>query len=170
MNRWTPALYFGLCLYAGRALELNCANGLAIGGVAPAWCSLLGCCCIAMGNGPYRFLWLGLAGLTTDLTGPGRVGLGMALGLLIGYALVRWFGPRRASPLAAAIGTGAAVASMHFLRGLVDSGIHAGGLTWTDGLAWSAAVGLYTGLAAWPLAWGWQASLRSRGFRRLKLA
>lgn len=164
MNRWIAAVYFGVGLYLGRVLELDCADAISLCQAAPAWCSLVGCLWIATRKDSYRFAALGLTGLFTDLTAPGRVGPSLCVGLLLGYALMRWFDSQRLRPHVGAVGIATTIAVEHFLRGIVHPLAFSVGGTWPDALTQSAATGLYTGLVAWLLLWCWRGSVRQRSF------
>lgn len=171
MNQGIAAVYFALGLYLGRVLELDCAEAMSLCGAAPAWCSLVGCFWIATRRDSYRFAALGLTGLFTDLTAPGRVGPSLCLGLLLGYALMRWFDSQRTRPLAGAVGIAAAIAVEHLLRGIVHPLAFSVSGTWPEALTQSVATGLYTGLFAGPLLWCWRASVPRHSFwRRSELA
>lgn len=171
MNQGKAAVYFALGLYLGRVLELDCAEAMSLCGAAPAWCSLVGCLWIATRKDSYRFAALGLTGLFIDLTAPGRVGPSLCLGLLLGYALMRWFDAQRMRPFVGAVGIAAATAVEHYLRGIVHPLAFSVGGTRLDALTLSTVTGAYTGLLAWPLLWFWRASVSRHSFwRRPELA
>ncbi len=69
--------------------ETSSADLLRVGTVGPDLLALVAILWVLRCGGPRGFLVAGAVGLLGDLLLPGRLGLGMALLLLIGYAITR---------------------------------------------------------------------------------
>lgn len=157
-NILASALWFCGAVYLGGALERDAAAALSIGGATPALVSLVGCLWIAVRQTPYRFLVLGLCGLWTDLTGPGRLGPGLAAGLLVGYALMRWLEHGRRSAPRQLAGVALGVTLIVGLESLL-AGLPAWPTVLPRMAATALTTGVYTALWGAPLVW-WSATLR----------
>ncbi len=76
-------------LYLGAALETSLGGVVRVGRATPDFLALVAIVWLLTVGGPRGFLVAGAIGLFGDLIAPGRVGLGMASFLLVGYALSR---------------------------------------------------------------------------------
>jgi len=76
-------------LYVAAVLETSLPDAIAVGRVAPDFLALLAAVWVLVTPGRRTFLTAGVIGLAADLLAPGRVGLGMACFLVVGYALTR---------------------------------------------------------------------------------
>jgi len=74
-------------VYTAAVLETSLADAVSVGYVAPDLLALVAVMWVLLAPGRRTFLAAGLIGLAADLISPGRVGLGMASFLLVGYAL-----------------------------------------------------------------------------------
>jgi cell shape-determining protein MreD len=77
-------------LYVTAVMETSLADVIRVGCVAPDLLALLAVIWLLFAPGRWTFLAAGAIGLASDLIAPGRLGLGMACFLLIGYTLTRW--------------------------------------------------------------------------------
>ena len=78
-----------LIVYATAVLETSLADVVRVGHVAPDLLALLAVVCVLSTPGRRAFLVAGAIGLAADLVSPGRLGLGAACFLLVGYTLTR---------------------------------------------------------------------------------
>ncbi len=131
-----------VCL--ARALDMTCADGLSVGAAAPMWTGLAACLWIALGRGPHRFAWLGWAGLLTDLTCPGRVGLGLASGLAVGYVLMWRLDCGKQTAAATTVEIGSAIACLNFVQLVADPLPPVGDGSWRAAIWIAVAGGLYS--------------------------
>ncbi len=76
-------------LYLAAALETSLGGVVRVGRATPDLLALVAVVWLLTVGGPRGFLVAGAIGLVGDLIAPGRVGLGMASFLLVGYALSR---------------------------------------------------------------------------------
>jgi rod shape-determining protein MreD len=77
-------------VYAAAVLETSLADVIQVDCVAPDLLALVAVIWLLWSTGRWSFLTAGLIGLVGDLIAPGRVGLGMASFLCVGYALARF--------------------------------------------------------------------------------
>jgi rod shape-determining protein MreD len=75
--------------YAAAVADTSLAERIEVGHVAPDLLALTAVIWLLVGAGPRGFLTAGAIGLAADLVSPGRLGLGMACFLLVGYAITR---------------------------------------------------------------------------------
>jgi rod shape-determining protein MreD len=139
-------------VYLAAVAETSLADGLRIGAIAPDLLALTAAVWLVAARGPYTFLAAGGIGLVADLLSPGRIGIGAAARLLIGYAMVRprwrWAFERVLGQVSAvALAVGVWAATVGFARWLV--GDAALGLATI--LARSLATGLYTAAISLPI-------------------
>jgi rod shape-determining protein MreD len=76
-------------VYATAVLETSLADAIRVGHVTPDLLALLAVTWLLVARGRGAFLIAGVIGLAADLISPGRLGLGMASFLLVGYGLAR---------------------------------------------------------------------------------
>ena len=76
-------------LYLAAVLQTSLADTISVGHVAPDLLALLAVIWLLVTPGRRAFLVAGLIGLVADLISPGRLGLGMASFMLVGYGLTR---------------------------------------------------------------------------------
>jgi len=76
-------------VYATAVLETSLADVMRVGHVAPDLLALLAVVCVLRTPGRQALPVAGAIGLAADLISPGRLGLGVACFLLVGYALTR---------------------------------------------------------------------------------
>ncbi len=76
-------------VYAAAVLETSLADVIAVGHVTPDLLALLAMVWILLVPGGRTFLTAGAIGMAADLIAPGRVGLGVACFLLVGYCVGR---------------------------------------------------------------------------------
>ena len=76
-------------LYLTAVLQTSLCDALSVGHVTPDLLALLAVTWLLVTPGRRAFLVAGLVGLVADMISPGRLGLGMASFLLVGYALTR---------------------------------------------------------------------------------
>ena len=76
-------------LYLAAALETSLGGVVRVGRATPDLLALVAVVWLLTVGGPRGFLVAGAIGLVGDLIAPGRVGLGMASFLLVGYVLSR---------------------------------------------------------------------------------
>ena len=76
-------------LYAAAVLETSLADVIQVGHVTPDLLAMIAILWVLLAAGPRTFLVAGAIGLVADLIAPGRVGLGLACYLLVGYAVYR---------------------------------------------------------------------------------
>lgn len=74
-------------LYVTAVVQTSLVDLLRVGAVEPDLLALLAVAWLLLAPGPWAFLVAGTIGLVQDLLAPGRVGLGLASFLLVGYAL-----------------------------------------------------------------------------------
>ena len=75
-------------------LQTSLVGLIRIGRVEPDLVAMTAIVWLFMAAGPHGFLVAGLIGLTVDLISTGRIGLGAACYLVVGYALIRPSGRR----------------------------------------------------------------------------
>lgn len=159
-------LLFIPVVYLAAVTETSLADVLRIGAIAPDILGLTAMVWLVIARGPYAFLGAGLIGLVADLLSPGRIGVGAAAWLLIGYALAqpRWrlafeHGVGQAAMAALAVSVwGATVGTARWLVG------DAAGLALPTVWARAVGTGLYTGAIGLPilLVLGWVCDPRGR--------
>jgi rod shape-determining protein MreD len=88
-NPWKPIL-LALAVYAAALAETTLAPALRIGRISPDVLALAAMLWLLASPGRYAFLAAGLFAAAGDLLGPGRLGIGMAVWLVLGYAVTRW--------------------------------------------------------------------------------
>jgi len=76
-------------VYTTAVLETSLADAIRVGHVTPDLLALVAVIWLLLIPGRRTFLAAGLIGLAADLISPGRVGLGVASFLVVGYALTR---------------------------------------------------------------------------------
>jgi hypothetical protein len=76
-------------LYLAAVAETSLADALRVGSVAPEVLALVAVVWLLVAAGRYGFLTAGAIMLVGDLCAPGRVGVGAAWMLLVGYAICR---------------------------------------------------------------------------------
>ena len=76
-------------IYATAVLDTALADAVHVGHVGPDLLALLAVTWLLFNPGRRTFLTAGAIGLAADLISPGRLGLGMASFLLVGYVLTR---------------------------------------------------------------------------------
>ena len=76
-------------VYVAAVLQTSLAGVLCVGHVGPDLMALAAVVWLFTDSQPRAFLAAGAIGLAGDLIAPGRLGLGMACFLLVGYAVVR---------------------------------------------------------------------------------
>ena len=76
-------------IYVTAVLETSLADVLRVGDVAPDLLAMLAIIWVLLVPGSRTFLAAGAIGLAGDLISPGRIGLGMACFLLVGYGVGR---------------------------------------------------------------------------------
>ena len=139
-------------VYLAAVAETTLADVLRIGAISPDLLALTAAVWLVIARRPYAFLMAGGIGLVADLLTPGRIGIGAAVWLLVGYTLLR---PRwrwvfehvlgQVSAVALAVSVWAATAG--FARWLV--GDAALGLSTI--LARAVGTGLYTAAISLPI-------------------
>jgi rod shape-determining protein MreD len=77
---------FLAALYVTAVADAAVAPLLRVGTIEPIFLALLACVVISRG-GRKAFLATGVVGLTSDLLGPGRIGIDAAIYLVVGFAL-----------------------------------------------------------------------------------
>jgi rod shape-determining protein MreD len=86
-------------LYVTAVAETSLVDLLRVGAVEPDLLALLAVVWLLLAPGPWTFLAAGAMGLVQDLLAPGRVGVGLASFLLVGYAVSRLRTQVRLEPL-----------------------------------------------------------------------
>ena len=76
-------------LYAAAVVQTSLADVISVGYVTPDLLALVAVIWTLLAPGRRTFLVAGLIGLAADLISPGRLGVGMASFLLVGYGLSR---------------------------------------------------------------------------------
>ena len=76
-------------VYATAVVGTSLGDLVCVGHVAPDLLALVAVTWLLLSPGRRAFLLAGAIGLVADLISPGRVGLGMACFLIVGYALTR---------------------------------------------------------------------------------
>ena len=76
-------------VYVAAVLETALVDVMQVGRVTPDLLALTAVVYLLVAAGPRAFLVAGAVALVGDLIAPGRVGVGMAWMLLVGYAVVR---------------------------------------------------------------------------------
>jgi rod shape-determining protein MreD len=94
-------------VYLAAVAETSLGDVLRIGAIAPDLLALTAAVWLVVARGRYAFLVAGGIGLIADLLAPGRIGVGAAAWLLVGYAMLR---PRWRWALEHVLGQLAAVA------------------------------------------------------------
>ena len=139
-------------VYLAAVVDTSLADRLQVGHVAPDLLALVAVVWLLVAGSPWGFLAVAAIGLAGDLISPGRVGLGMASFLLVGYAVTRLRGRvaleslagQVAVVLAAVTLVGLAVATGRWLLGETAEALPAL-------LARAMGVGLYTAGVSVPL-------------------
>lgn len=88
--RFWKALGLVAVVYVAAVAETSLTPILRIGQTSPDLFGLGAMLWLLASSSPYAFLPAGCVGLVADLLGPGRLGIGMAVWLLLGYATVRF--------------------------------------------------------------------------------
>jgi hypothetical protein len=150
-----------LSVYLAAVAETSLVDVIRVGEVTPDLPALVAVVWLLTAGGPRAFLVAGAVALVGDAIAPGRLGVGMAWMLLIGYGVVRLRGRFRAATdgrgftgaqllwqvpmVAAAVTVWAAVVGLTArLLGDVP-------LPWSTILARAAGVGIYTAGVALPV-------------------
>lgn len=76
-------------IYLAAVAETSLADALRLEAIAPDLLALTAALWLVVARGHYAFLGAGCVGLAADLLVPGRIGIGAAAWLLIGYVLMR---------------------------------------------------------------------------------
>lgn len=76
-------------VYVAAVLETSLADAIRVGPLAPDLLALVAVVGILVTPGHWAFLLAGAIGLAADLVSPGRLGVGMASFLLVGYVLTK---------------------------------------------------------------------------------
>jgi rod shape-determining protein MreD len=76
-------------VYLAAVLQTSLVEVIRIGRVEPDLLALAAMVWLLVAAGPLGFLAAGLVGLVADLVSPGRLGLGLACYLAVGYGLLR---------------------------------------------------------------------------------
>ena len=84
-----PHLLLSLTVYLAAVAETSLLDLVRVGSVAPDLLALVAIIWLLTAAGPRGFLTAGGVALVGDLIAPGRLGLGMAAMLLVGYAITR---------------------------------------------------------------------------------
>jgi rod shape-determining protein MreD len=144
--------------YLAAVLETSLVDVLRIGPVAPDLLALAAIVWLLTASGRWAFLAAGAVGLVSDLIAPGRVGVGMAWMLLVGYAVTLLRARWKLNYLVLQV-PAAFVAVTFWAAGVGVTGRLLGDfpLPWSTILARSAEVGLYTAGVALPvlMVTGW---------------
>lgn len=169
MKPWRILLLIPI-VYAAAVVDTSLGEVVQIGRVAPDMLALVAMVWLLVAGRPREFLVAGAVGLFGDLISPGRVGLGMACYLAVGYAVVRLRGRALLEPLLGQIAVvwlsvtaiAASMALGHWLLGEAPGPLPAL-------LARSCGVGAYTAAVAIPLLMviGWVREPRLRRERKL---
>jgi rod shape-determining protein MreD len=151
-------LVLAIAVYVAAVLQTSFVDAMRIGPCTPDLFVLLAMSWLLAGSGRCGFLGAGLVGLAADLVSPGRLGIGAAWLLVVGYAVSRvktQFGLEHWTTQVPAVALAATV------------WVVATGLTrWLAGeiaiaplaiVERALGVGLYTGVAAlpWFMVLGW---------------
>jgi rod shape-determining protein MreD len=160
-------LLLAMAVYVAAVLQTTLVDGVRIGQSTPDLFLLAAIAWLLCGKERYGFLGAGLAGLAADLASPGRLGVGAAWLLLVGYAVSRvkvrfavehWTTQVPVVALATAVWA-AAMGLTRWLSGEVAIGPAAV-------VQRALGVGLYTGAVSLPLllVMGWIAVPRDFRF------
>jgi rod shape-determining protein MreD len=76
-------------VYAAAVLETSLADAISVGPLTPDLLALVAVAWILVTPGRWAFLAAGAIGLAADLVSPGRLGVGMASFLVVGYLLAK---------------------------------------------------------------------------------
>jgi rod shape-determining protein MreD len=76
-------------VYVAAVLETSLADAIRVGYVTPDLLAMVAVIWILVTRGRWTFLLAGAIGLAADLIAPGRLGMGTASFLLVGYGLTR---------------------------------------------------------------------------------
>jgi rod shape-determining protein MreD len=82
-------LLLAIGVFVAAVLQTSLVDDVRIGAVTPDLFLLVAMVWLFSGNGQYGFLGAGAVGLAADLASPGRLGIGAAWLLLVGYVLNR---------------------------------------------------------------------------------
>ena len=145
-------------VYLAAVLQTSLVEVIRIGRVEPDLVAMTAIVWLITAAGPHGFLVAGLIGLTVDLISPGRIGLGAACYLLIGYALIRLREDvrfDRLAPQLLAVWAGASLLALGQVLGRWLLGEVTGSLGLSSARA--LGVGLYTAGASLPvlMVLGW---------------
>jgi hypothetical protein len=145
-----------LIVYVGAVAETSLVDVMRIGDLTPDLLALVAVVWLLTAAGPRAFLVAGAVALVGDLIAPGRLGVGMAWMLLVGYAITRL----RARFPGATNGRGfmwqvpcvwAAVSVWAAAVGLTGRLLGDVSLPWPTILTRAAGVGIYTAGVALPI-------------------
>jgi rod shape-determining protein MreD len=141
-----------LFTYLAAVAETSLVDAIGIGGIAPDMLALVALVWLLTARGPWAFLAAGAIALVADLIAPGRIGVGAAWMLLVGYAVTRARMRLKVDHLAIqAPAVFAAVAVWAAGVGLTGRLVGDVSLPWWSVLSRSAGVGLYTAAASVPV-------------------
>lgn len=87
MTTWPMTLTWLAAAYAATVVNTSIFPHLAIGGAVPDALAALAVVWVALGRGDNRFIAAAGAGLLADLDCSGRLGMGMACYLIVGFLL-----------------------------------------------------------------------------------
>jgi rod shape-determining protein MreD len=160
-------------VYLAAVFQTSLVEAIRIGRVEPDLLAMTALVWLLVAAGPRGFLAAGLIGLVADLLSPGRLGLGLACYLVVGYALVRLrtrVGLESVSAQLAAVWGGATLLALGQAVGRWLLGEP--GQTLPASLAGAIGVGVYTAALSLPVlmvvSWIRQPRLaRRRRFRDL---
>ncbi len=82
-------LLLAMAVYVAAVAQTSLVDAMRIGPSTPDLLVLVAMSWLLAGSGRYGFLGAGLVGLAADLVSPGRLGIGAAWLLIVGYAVSR---------------------------------------------------------------------------------
>ncbi len=145
-------------VYLAAVLDTSLVDTLRVGRVAPDLLALTALVCVLSTPGPRAFLLGGAIMLLGDLVAPGRVGVGAAWMLLLGYTVTRLRHQVRLDCLALRVATvGIVVACWAAGVATTDRLLGELPMAWASIGGRAAGVGVYTAGAALPvlMVLGW---------------
>ena len=139
-------------VYLTAVAQTTLVDVLEIGSVVPDMLALTAVVWMLLVPSPRAFLVAGLVVLIGDAIAPGRIGLGAAWMLLVGYGVVRWPSRQMTEHLAGQVALVWAAVSLWAL-GTAASGCLLGqvDVPWLTALARALGVGVYTAAVALPV-------------------
>jgi rod shape-determining protein MreD len=145
-----PACFLAI-LYGVALADSAFAPLLRVGGVEPDFLALMACVVVFRG-GAKGFLAAGVVGLASDLLGPGRIGIDMAVYLVVGFALSHAAPWRRIEhPLSHTLLAWLAVSMLALGIGTCRWLLGEVALSWTAVAGHSLLVGAYSAALGLPL-------------------